>query len=147
MWWERLRWLQDGIEIQVEGPQRVDLARQIAPDLTLPDASQNLADQAQVPVAVDMAISQADQQQVDRGSSPWQLDPLQVSLTFVNLKVSPVGMVGEPEIGPTAFELVVNNGVEAVVEVTSGPVKKVYLKRLVRQDETGIWSVVGYDPR
>lgn len=36
--------------------------------------------------------------------------------------------------------------VEAVVEVNDGPVKKVYLKRLVRKDETGIWSVVGYDP-
>lgn len=147
MWWERLRWQQEGIEIQVEGPRRVELARQIAADLTLPDVGQELVSRAQVKVPVDREIVKADQQQVDRGSSPWQLDPLQVSLTFVNLKVSPQGIIGEPKIGVPSFKLVTNNGVESVVEVAEGPVKKVYLQRLVRQDETGIWSVVGYDPR
>lgn len=90
---------------------------------------------------------EADQKQVDRGSSPWQLDPLQVSLTFVNLKVSPEGIQGEPEIPILSFKLVQNNSAQAVVEVADGPIKRVYLKRLLRQDETGIWSVVGYDPR
>jgi len=72
---------------------------------------------------------------------------LQVSLTFVNLKATPEGITGEPKIPASSFKLAANNGVEAVVEVAGGPVKRVYLKRLVRQDETGIWSVVGYDPR
>lgn len=81
------------------------------------------------------------------GSSPWQLDPLQVAVTFVNLEVSPEGIQGEPEIPFSAFKVVENNGVQARVEVAEGPVKQVYLERLVRQDETGIWTVVGYDPR
>ena len=34
---ERLRWRQQGLEITVEGPQRVELARALAPDLRLPD--------------------------------------------------------------------------------------------------------------
>jgi len=36
----------------------------------------------------------------------------------------------------------------AVVEVGGDktPISRVYLKRLIRQDNTGIWSVVGYDP-
>jgi hypothetical protein len=72
---------------------------------------------------------------------------LQVSLTFVNLKVSPQGIVGEPKIGPESFTLAINNGIEAIVEVSQGPISRVYLQRLMRQDETGIWSVVGYDPR
>lgn len=147
VWWERLRWRQDGIEIQAEGSRRVELARQIAADLTLPDAGKNLVSKAQVKVPVDLEIIKADQQQVDRGSSPWQLDPLQVALTFVNIKVSPEGIVGEPKTPASSFKLVANNGVEAVVGVAGGPLKQVYLKRLVRQDETGIWSVVGYDPR
>ncbi|HCF48759.1 MAG TPA: hypothetical protein DER60_00660 [Syntrophomonas sp.] len=147
VWGESLRWRQDGIEIQVSGAQRAALAAQIAPGLALPEASRDLAGQARVKVAVDMDIVKADQQQADRGSSPWQLDPLQVSLTFVNLKVSPEGIVGEPQIGAASFKTAINNGVQAVVEVSAGPVSKVYLKRLVRQDETGIWSVVGYDPR
>ena len=144
---EKLRWQQGGLEIQVEGPKRVELARQIAVELTLPETDIKLADQAEVKVPVDMEVEKANQQQVDRGSSPWQLDPKQVALTFVNLKVSPEGIVGEPEIKEGSFELKVNNGIEAMVEVAEGPIKRVYLKRLVRQDETGIWTLVGYDPR
>lgn len=147
VWWERLRWRQDGLEIQIEGAKRVGLARQIAADLTLPDTGQNLVNKAKVKVPVDLDIAKADQQQVDRGSSPWQLDPLQVSLTFVNLKVTPEGIQGEPKIPFSSFELGANNGAQAVVEVANGPIEQVYLERLFRQDETGIWSVVGYDPR
>jgi outer membrane lipoprotein-sorting protein len=145
IWGERLRWQQDGIEIQVEGQRRLVLARQIAKDLTIPNPGQNLINKAQIKVPVDMKIVQANQQQVDRGSSPWQLDPLQVA--FANLKLSPGGIQGEPELPMTYFKLAENTGVEASVEVKSGPVKQVYLQRLVRQDETGIWTVVGYDPR
>jgi outer membrane lipoprotein-sorting protein len=147
VWWERLRWQQAGLEIQVEGPQRVELAGQIAPGLSLPEPGTGQPNKARVEVPVDMEIVKASQQQVDRGSSPWQLDPLQVSLTFVNLKVSPEGITGEPKIPMEAFKLLSNNGAEAVVEVANGPVGRVYLKRLVRQDETGIWTVTGYDPR
>lgn len=146
VWWESLRWRQDKVEIMIEGAQREELAREIAPDLVLPDSKQNL-NQAQVKVPVDMDIVKASQQQVDSGSSPWQLDPLQVAQTFVNLQITPNGIVGEPAIGTSSFKLLANNGVEAVVEVAEGPVKKVYLKRLVRQDESGIWSVIGYEPR
>lgn len=147
VWWERLRWRQDDLEIQVEGPRRVDLAGQIAPGFTLPDTGEKLVNKARVEVPVDMEIIKANQQQVDRGSSPWQLDPLQVSLTFVNLKVSPEGITGEPKVPMESFELVANNGAEAVIAVDGGTVSKVYLQRLIRQDETGIWTVTGYDPR
>lgn len=144
---EKLRWRQDGLEIQIEGARREELARQIAADLTLPETEDSLVDKSRVKVPVDMETTIANQQQVDRGSSPWQLDPLQVSLTFVNLKVSPEGIIGEPQIPMSSFKLAANNGAEAVVEVAGGPVEQVYLQRLVRQDETGIWTVVGYDPR
>ncbi len=100
-----------------------------------------------VKVPVDLAIAQADQQQVDRGSSPWQLDPLQVALTYVNLKMTPTGIQDEPQIPFSAFELAANNGDQAVIDVARGPIKKVYLEQLIRKDESGIWSVVGYDPR
>lgn len=46
-----------------------------------------------------------------------------------------------------ALTLRSNNGLVSVIAVESGPVQRLYLKRLVRQDETGIWSVVGYGPR
>ena len=143
---EQLRWQQEGIEITIEGPDRVELARQLASDLSLPAAENDLASQAAVKVYVDLEIAKADQQQVDAGHSPWQLDPSQVALTFVYLQISPEGIQGEPpEIGPTS--IIKNTGVEAIVGLKAGPIKQVYLKRLVRPDETGIWSVVGYDPR
>jgi hypothetical protein len=146
VWQDRLRWYQGGLEIRVEGSQRETLARQIANDLKLPDITASLVDKAQVKVPVDMEIAKADQQQVDGGHTPWQLDPLQVAMTFVNLQVSPAGIVGEPKIPFKSLKEAANNGGECIVTVAEGPVKQVYLKRLVRQDPTGIWSVVGYDP-
>ena len=47
----------------------------------------------------------------------------------------------------SSLKMTSNTGAEAIVQVQEGPIKTVYLKRLVRQDETGIWTVVGYDPR
>jgi len=38
-------------------------------------------------------------------------------------------------------------GLKPVVMVSDAPIKQVYLKRLIRQDETGIWSVVAYESR
>ncbi|MHB1420339.1 MAG: LolA family protein, partial [Bacillota bacterium] len=142
----RLRWRQSGIEISVEGPRRVEIARQVAADLSLPDHS-NASAQGQVKVPLDMEMARNDQQQVDAGHSPWQLDPVQVALVFVNLKISPEGISGEPQVPDGEFSISANNGVEAVVKVKTGPIGKVYLQRLVRRDETGIWSVTGYDPR
>ncbi|HHV65165.1 MAG TPA: hypothetical protein GXX46_08850 [Peptococcaceae bacterium] len=144
---DRLRWQQEGLEITVEGPRSLELARQIAPDMILPDKDTDLSSQAQVKVPVDMEIVRNDQKQVDAGHTPWQLDPLYVSVTFVNLLVTPEGIVGEPKIPYEDFKIGKNTGKEAIVEVLSGPVSKVYLKRLVRQDESGIWTVVGYDQR
>lgn len=143
---EGLRWRQKGLEIQAQGGRRVELARQIATDLAMPDNGNNLVNPI-IKVPVDMEIIKADQQQVDRGSSPWQLDPLQVAFTFVNLKVTPNGIQGEPLIPFSNFKLAANNGDQSVIDVAQGPIKKVYLERLIRKDETGIWSVVGYDPR
>lgn len=147
IWYERLRWRQNGLEIQIEGEKRLELAGEITEDLSIPDANQDLASHAIINVPVDMEIVEANQKQVDSGSSPWQLDPLQVALTFVNLEVTPEGIQGEPQIDMPAFELVSNNSVEAIVYVKEGPIERVYLKRLIRQDESGIWTVVGYDPR
>jgi hypothetical protein len=50
--------------------------------------------------------------------------------------------IGRPVYLPTQLEY------EAVIEVAGNktPIRKVYLERLVRQDSTGIWTVVGYDP-
>jgi hypothetical protein len=95
-----------------------------------------------------MAIEEADQKNVDRGSSPWKLDPVFVAQVFVSLQISPEGIVGDYPIAYEDFSVEENTGAEAVVTVAGEetPIRRVYLERLVRQDSTGIWTVVGYDP-
>ncbi|MFC6548354.1 hypothetical protein [Cohnella cellulosilytica] len=62
--------------------------------------------------------------------------------------MSPEGIVGEGSLGIGKLELVHKNGTTAMIDVhdDSAPVAQVYLERLVRQNDTGIWTVVGYDP-
>ncbi|MGI6632806.1 MAG: LolA family protein [Bacillota bacterium] len=133
------RWRQGGLEIRVQGPRRLDLAVQLAPDFKLPPIETDFASRAQVKVEVDLEIAARDQEQVDGGHRPWQIDPSMVAMQFVNLN-------GEGS-DHGEFAVTENTGVQAVVEVESGSIKTVYLKKLIRQDESGIWSVVGYDPR
>ncbi|WP_407312793.1 hypothetical protein [Desulfosporosinus sp. SB140] len=144
---DSLRWQQDGLEIKVQGERAEELAKQLNDKLTLPQAGQGIAQAPAQIVTVDMDVEKRNQQQVDAGSSPWQLDPMQVAYTFVTLKMSPGGITGTPPLDYTSLKLTTNNGTEAVVQLQEGPIKTIYLKRLVRQDDTGIWTVVGYDPK
>lgn len=146
---DSLRWQQNGLEIKVQGPRMVEFAKQLNGDLVMPQPGKEL-NQAPAPavkVKVDIEIEKRNQQQVDAGSSPWQLDPLQVAFTFVATQMSPGGITGKPPLEYSALKMASNTGTEAIVQAQEGPIKTVYLKRLVRQDETGIWTVVGYDPR
>ncbi|MDQ7092031.1 sigma-E factor regulatory protein RseB domain-containing protein [Desulfosporosinus sp. PR] len=144
---DSLRWQQDGLEIKVQGKRAEDLAKQLNDKLVLPQAGQGISPTPAQEVTVDMEVEKRNQQQVDAGSSPWQLDPTQVAFTFVALKMSPGGINGNPPLAYTSLKLTTNTGKEAIVQVQEGPIKTVYLKRLVRQDDTGIWTVVGYDPK
>ncbi len=166
------RWRQQGIDVEVEGSQTeqmVALAREITPDLTLPDPNADLVGQAKVNLPEDLPGARADQLLVGQNFvASDETVPYDVAFTFVNSKLSPPGTFsvlkpsdctwngtgippkgwsGTPKIPYTSFNLVADNGVEAVVAVADGQIRQVYLKRLVRQDDTGVWSVVGYDPR
>jgi hypothetical protein len=102
----------------------------------------------QVEVPVDLEAEEGAQKNVDAGHSPWKLDPAFVAQVFVSLKISPEGIQGEYPIKYEELKIVQNTGKEAVIDVSGSntPIKRVYLKHLVRQDNTGIWTVVGYDP-
>jgi hypothetical protein len=102
----------------------------------------------QVKVPVDMKAEKFDQQQVDEGHKPWRLDPVQTTITFVSLMISPGGIEGPFPIDIRDLRIIKKSHRAAIIEVGGSrtPVSRVYLKRLVRQDDKGIWSVVGYDP-
>lgn len=101
-----------------------------------------------IKVDVDLAAEKQEQKSVDAGHSPWKLDPAFVAQVFASLLLSPEGITGEYPIPYEEIEVTANNGIDATAEIksTNSIAKYVYLKRLVRQDDTGIWTVVGYDP-
>ena len=144
---DSLRWQQNGLEINIQGQRTEELAKQLAKTIVIPQPGQVLPDQPSVKVEIDMEVVKNNQQQVDAGSSPWQLDPVQVAFTFAALQISPEGIQGEPPLDFNSLKITSNTGTDARIELSEGPVKTVYLKRLIRQDQSGIWTVTGYDPR
>jgi hypothetical protein len=102
-----------------------------------------------VAVDYDMATEEDSQKSVDEGHSPWRLDPAFVAQVFVGGQMEPGGIEGDYPIPYEDFKVTKNEGGEAVVEVDNdqSPTATVCLKQLVRQDDTGIWTVVGYEPK
>ena len=121
---------------------KMDEAQEIA------DTDNSLPQKPQVLVEVDMEVVKRDQKQVDEGHSPWQLSPLAVVQTFVGLQISPDGIQGDFPVDTEDMKIVYETNEVTIVEIggEKTPIAKVYLKRLVRQDDDGIWTVVGYDP-
>ncbi|MGE4272496.1 MAG: outer membrane lipoprotein carrier protein LolA [Desulfitobacterium sp.] len=140
-----LRWQQKDLEIQVQGKRFKELAQQLTDTLDLTPQAKPLPPEETInKVPIDLEVVKNNQQQVDSGSSPWQLDPVQVAFTFIALQISPEGIVGEPPLDYDTLRMTENDGKRAVIQASEGPVRTVYLERLIRQDETGIWTVTGY---
>ena len=100
-----------------------------------------------IKVPYDITVVENTQQSVDEGHSPWNLDPLFVAQVFASLQLSPEGIVGDYPIDYEDLKIIKQTNADAIVKVNSekSAIAKIYLKRLVRQDPTGIWTVVGYD--
>ncbi len=96
----------------------------------------------QITVPVDWEEVRNKQRQVDEGHQPGKLNAVQVAREFISEYSSP--QVSQTVIN---YELEQFNERVAVIKIVGGSsnLYRVYLQRLVRQDETGIWSVVGYD--
>ncbi|CAB1241170.1 LolA family protein [Clostridium sp. HV4-5-A1G] len=148
-----VRWQLNGFEYAVVGNSSLEELKLFIKDLTngivdLPSSKRGNLAKPEVKVPVDLKIEQAEQKNADRGHSPWKLDPVFTSQVFVSLKISPEGIQGDYPIKYEELNVLKNTGIDAVVEVggKNTPIRKVYLKKLIRQDSTGIWTVVGYDP-
>ncbi|WP_099159122.1 LolA family protein [Virgibacillus ndiopensis] len=147
-----IRWQQDGFEFAVVGNTPLEELVLLTEGLTDGEFKMPTVDEQefspQVEVPYDLTKEKNDQKSVDAGSSPWKLDPVFVAQVFVSLKISPDGIIGDYPISMDELEVIKNTGDEAIIAVSGDKtsIKKVYLKRLVRQDITGIWTVVGYDP-
>jgi outer membrane lipoprotein-sorting protein len=147
-----VRWQQEGIEYAVVGNTSLEELSSFIQGLTNGSVELSVreaaADKPKVEVPVDLKAEEGDQRNADSGHSPWKLDPVFISQVFVGLKLSPEGIQGDYQVKYEELKLVKSTGEEAVVEVSGSktPIRRVYLKKLLRQDNTGIWTVVGYDP-
>lgn len=148
-----IRWQKESVEYAVVGNASLrELAEFVNSlglgELQLPDA-EKIPEEPEIEVPVDLEVEGNDQKSVDAGHSPWKLNPAFVAQVFVSLKISPDGIVGDYPIAYEDLKIAINTGTDAVVEVSGEktPIKRVYLKRLIRQDSTGIWTVVGYDQK
>ncbi|MDF2841460.1 MAG: hypothetical protein K0Q99_2232 [Clostridia bacterium] len=147
-----IRWQDNGFEYAVVGNAKIEdlelFVKGIAKgSVQIPSIGNISTGKPQVAIPVDLAVEENEQKSVDAGHSPWKLDPAFVAQVFVSLQISPKGIVGEYPVQYESFKIVENDGINAVMELNSEktPINKVYLKKLVRKDNTGIWSVVGYD--
>lgn len=146
-----IRWQEGGMEYCILGSSLEELTA-FAEGLSegkavIPEDIEN-SGEPRIKVEVDPAVEENDQKSVDAGHSPWRLDPVYVSQIFASLLLSPEGINGDYPIAYENIEITLNNGIDAIAEIKDEKsiAKYVYLKRLVRQDDTGIWTVVGYDP-
>jgi outer membrane lipoprotein-sorting protein len=148
-----IRWQKDGLEYAIVGNVSVEELTLFVKNLTndsveIPANDEDSSQEPQVEVQVDLEVEENEQKSVDAGHSPWRLDPIYVAQVFVSLKISPEGIQGEYPVDYENLKIIKNDGKNAIVEVSGDktPISKVYLKKLIRQDNTGIWTVVGYDP-
>lgn len=143
-----LEWYQDGLWVAVTGASESDraiqLARQILPDLSLPfafDTDQSFMPQAQKQVQLDVSRAYAMEQ--ERAKDPAlhaeRATPQAVALQFLREQGAGVDAADLTEAG--------NVTIETVFDVKSGPIRRVYLRQVARNDGHGLWWVVGYDPR
>jgi outer membrane lipoprotein-sorting protein len=148
-----IRWQHEGLEYAVIGNASLDemigfVNSMKVGDIQIPAAGTGTQEKPQVEVPVNIEVEENDQKSVDAGHSPWKLDPAFLAQVFVSLKISPEDIQGDYPIKYEELKITQNTGIDAIVEVNSvkTPISKVYLKKLIRQDNTGIWTVVGYDP-
>jgi outer membrane lipoprotein-sorting protein len=148
-----LRWQEQGMEYSVLGNSTLEELSAFAGafsggEVFIPEAEAVTENKPQIEVPVDLEAEENEQKSVDAGHSPWKLDPAFVAQVFASLLLSPEGIVGDYPISYEDIVITENNGTDAKAEIKDEKsiAGYVYLKRLIRQDDTGIWTVVGYDP-
>ena len=67
---------------------------------------------------------------------------------FASTLIEPEGAEGEYPIPYDSIKMLAASDSKAIAEVcvNDTAVKRIYLEKQIRQDSTGAWTVVGYDP-
>lgn len=148
-----VRWQEDGYEYAFVGDMELDSLIQLGSELIGKEVTFVIKDreghefQPDIKVEVDLVVEENTQKGVDRGSSPWKLDPAYVASVEASILMSPDGIVGDASVAYEDVEVIYNDGINAIAEINlkDSMTKKIYMEKLIRRDETGIWTMVGYD--
>ncbi len=147
-----IRWQEKGYEYEASGNVSMETLSLFAGALSGGEVSIPLnvgavVNTPQFLIPVDMGETQEAQKSVDEGHSPWKLDPVFVTQVFASLLLSPEGITGEYPVAYNDITILSRDKSQAIAEIKNEKsiAKYVYLNRLIRQDNTGIWSVTGYD--
>ncbi|BCJ93724.1 hypothetical protein acsn021_12930 [Anaerocolumna cellulosilytica] len=148
-----IRWQEEGREYRVYGSIGIDILAEFAEgisagEVVFPETRQDIF-KPEVVVEYDKKVEENEQKNVDAGHSPWKLDPVFVSQVYVSTIMKPGGIIGDYPIAYEDITITMNTGDAAIAKIYNeiSPIKNVYLRKLIRQDETGIWTVVGYDKK
>lgn len=147
---ESLLWNKGDIQIDIlgtSGENALAMARLFASEITLADPAHDLVSRAAKAEPVDPNQAKALQEMADYRGGPEmdRQDPVEAAYTFLIERLGSSPVAHEP-LGETAMTISANTGLQAVVEVPAGPYARLYLKRLA-PNKTGVWMVVGSDPR
>ncbi len=109
----------------------------------------NKPDKPQIKVPYDVNEVEREQDSVDKGHSPWKLDPVFVAQVFASLLMSPNGIVGEYPIAYDDINLIYKEGKQAIAQIHNDRsiASEVFLRRWGCCDGIGIWFVTGYNKR
>lgn len=104
--------------------------------------------QPQIAAPIDFRMITEEQKNVDKGHSPWKTDPIAVAQVFASQLISPEGITGDYPIADTDIEIIKSSSTDAIARIYNDKsiAGDVYLKRLTRMNDTGVWTVTGYDP-
>lgn len=109
----------------------------------------NKPDKPQIKIPINANEMEREQESVDKGHSPWKLDPVFVAQVFASLLLSPEGIVGDYPISYDQVKLIYKEGKQAVAQIDNREsiASEVYLRRWGCCDGIGIWFVTGYNKK
>lgn len=116
----------------------------------LPVNSKSYEFEPETVIPYDLEIEKVLQQTVDKeGKSHWRLNPIITAQFFVNSHILSEEIVENYPIQSENISLLYCDDSTAVLKIKDNNthIDTVYLKRLIKQDSTGIWTIIGYDTK
>jgi len=128
-----IRWQESGFEYAVIGDAPMNELISFIESITtgpveIPPENEETPEKPQIEVPVDLKVEKNEQKKRGCGTFTVETGSCLCRTSIVSLKISPEGIEGEYPVSYEDMEVVKNNGIEAVVEISGDntPVRRVY---------------------